>query len=961
MACQSAFFSPVKFGMLPETFSDRRLSMANGIVEMSTNLAILFGSTMGVVLYGAFRDNRGMIGVIFVTIAIVGTIAATYAPRTPCGSESAHLGWPWMAAARTWKTVKRTPSLVHALIGVVYFGFLASVLLTVVPTYARNELGLSEIASGSLLMVVSVGVAIGSIVAGRLSAGRVELGLVPLGALVITIFAFDLVLFGDRWVVREGWVPARAALDLFTLGIAGGLYIVPLKALIQQRSPEGCKGRIIAFQNLLTFTGIMLAGVVPLLLNELLGWTSRGLLGLIAVFSAGVTVYIVQLLPESFTRLVLLVVVRTFYRLRVEGASNVPHDGALLVANHVSWVDALLVGPSTDRPVRFLMYRPFYEAKALNWFFKRMHAIPIMAGDPPEKREASLELARQRLAAGDVVCIFAEGAITRTGNLLKFKRGFEKIAQQLQKPIVPVYLDGVWGSIFSYRGGKLLFKRPRGVCPYPVRVVFAEPMPPATTAPQLRDRMQLLAVDALERRAARHRPLAVELLRMARRHGSRPFLIDGRATCCRSRTAGARRWPGPARFPRSGTHRARVGAAAAAVDRRGAGEPRRRSATAVHVAVNLDPELGHGTPAERLRAQIELAGIDACRHDDPRRSRGPESPPTELPVRGGAASGRARRSPAAARSRSARRALRSGSLEAAAARPAAGGGLRPAGDRGADLQRDARLAGATPCSRSSCRTAQILSSSHALARVFQPADDDRLLGLVPLSRSFGLVGSLLFPLRNGLTVVFGAAAGRRVRRGRRCAASGSRCSRRRPTCSRELIATVEPSEPAESVRETIVGPERSDRRARRRLRGPFRARARSPASAVRSADRSSRSTCPTRFRRNTRRSLRARAPVAIRCRASRSAWSIRRPASAAQRDEPGLLLVRGPNLASRYHRDPEATARTVRRRLVRHRLRGDGGRRRLPHRVRPAVGRRAERGVERSEALLTFRGHSGDP
>ena len=233
-----------------------------------------------------------------------------------------------------------------------------------------------------------------------------------------------------------------------------------------------------------------------------------------------------NLLPDFFVRLILWLVTNTIYRVRAVGESNVPREGALFVANHTSWVDFLLIGAACDRMIRFLMFRTYYEWPALNWFFRRMGAIPVAAGDPPSKTEESLAIARRQIRDGHVVCIFAEGAITRTGNLLKFKRGFEKIASGVDCPIVPVYVEGIWGSIFSYEGGKFFFKWPKGIR-RPVTVVFGEPLPSTAKAHEVRSRIQELSVDAYGHRKERQRPLAIELLRAARRYGSQPLLVDG--------------------------------------------------------------------------------------------------------------------------------------------------------------------------------------------------------------------------------------------------------------------------------------------------------------------------------------------------------------------------------------------------------------------------------------------------
>ncbi|MGH7821179.1 MAG: 1-acyl-sn-glycerol-3-phosphate acyltransferase, partial [Candidatus Binatia bacterium] len=405
------------------------------------------------------------------------------------------------------------------------FGFLGSVFLTVLPVFGKNALGLTEEKSAILLALLSIGIAAGSVLAARLSRGHVELGLVPLGSLGLSAFAVDLALAGGGAPLRVFGIPVRAIVDLAGIGLGGGLFIIPLNALLQQRSPAVMKGRLVAFSNVLTFAAVLAAAGLPWLLTGVFGFTTGQVILFVAALTVAGTVYVMNLLPDFFVRLVLWIVTNTAYRIRVLGAGNIPREGALFVANHVSWVDFLLIGAACDRMIRFLMYRGYYEWRLLNWFFRRMHAIPVAGGDPAAKTEESLALARAEVQAGHAVCIFAEGAITRTGNLLRFRRGLEKIAAGAGSAIVPIYLDGVWGSLFSFEGGRFFLKRPKRFRAL-VTVVFGEALPPTATALDVRRRIEELSVDAFRERKARQRPLAVEWLRSARRRWRRRFLSD---------------------------------------------------------------------------------------------------------------------------------------------------------------------------------------------------------------------------------------------------------------------------------------------------------------------------------------------------------------------------------------------------------------------------------------------------
>ena len=527
MATQSAFFSPAKYGILPEIFPNERLSMANGVLELTTNLAILSGSVGGIVVYGYFKDDLVGAGWTYLAIALVGTLAIALSPQAPAGHRGARFVWDLLASARgDWMEARRISVLFYAILGIAWFGFLGSLFLTLVPIFGTNVLGLAEERAGALLAVLSVGVAVGSVGAGRLSRGQVEIGLVPLGSLGITVFAFDF-----AWnatgadVLPLIGIPRRAAIDLLLLGVSSGFFSVPLNALLQQRSPAGMKGRLIAFANVLSFGAVLMAALVPGVLTGFFAVPTADVLLVGALLTIAGTVVVVRLVPDFLVRLLLWFLTNTVYRVRVVGKENVPREGALFVANHVSWVDFLLIGAASDRMIRFLMFRSYYEWPVLNGFFRRMGAIPVAAGDPPRKTAESLAIARAELRAGHVVCIFAEGAITRTGNLLKFRHGFERIAAEAKCPVIPVYLDGVWGSLFSFERGRFFFNRPRRLRE-PVTVVFGKPLPPTTQAHEVRREIQELSVEAFRLRKDRQRPLDRELFRRARRRWWQRLAID---------------------------------------------------------------------------------------------------------------------------------------------------------------------------------------------------------------------------------------------------------------------------------------------------------------------------------------------------------------------------------------------------------------------------------------------------
>ena len=744
MAAQSTFFSPAKYGLLPEAFAHEKLSMANGVLNMTTNLAILVGSVAGVVLFANFRDEPSHIGWILLAVAALGTLAAFYVPRTSPGSRSAVFEWnPLRSSLDNWRLVRDRPELVHTLVGIAYFSFLGSAFLTVIPVYGKNVLGLGETGAGMMLMVLSVGIAVGSIVAGRLSQGRVEIGLVPLGSIGLTVFSLGLALVRPGGPSLLQGLPLSVTVLLLLLGLSAGFYIVPLNALLQQRSPEGTKGRLIAFSNVLSFSAVIMAAVLSLVMTTIKGVNTQHIVLVLAFLTLGATVYILTLLPNFLVRLVLYLLTNTFYRIEVHGDENIPQGGALFVANHVSWVDALLVGTASDRMIRFLMYRGYYEARPLRGLFKKMSVIPIARGDTAEQKQQSLSMAREEIDRGHVVCIFAEGAITRTGNLLKFRRGFEQIAEGMTAPIIPVCLDGVWGSIFSWERGRLLFKWPRHLRT-PVRVLFGKPLPAEARSHEVRHAVQQLSVRAFDLRGAGQDPLEVQWLRRARTRWRRPFIADSSGRQMRFGQA----------LVRALALRKPLFEGVRAGERVGVMLPTGVSGALANlsllaaggVLVNLAFEEG----PERVRLEIEEAGLDRV-----------------ITTRQVAASlgwGEEVEGIRLVHIDQAERNLRAGSLLAAwagsrllpffAARRVLFRGIDP--DAGKDA---AVVFSGSPHLGHRVRGAvlthhNILSNMESLKQVFRLSREDRILGVLPLSTSFGLTGTVLLPAVAGLGVVY---------------------------------------------------------------------------------------------------------------------------------------------------------------------------------------------------------------
>lgn len=427
MALHSTFFSPAKYSILPELLSDKDLSLGNGLLEMSSFLAIILGTSLGSVLFAIWKDQLSLIGLILIVIAVAGTFASLTIPKVPpSGARKSLQLNPFAEITSGLKRLYGDKTLWMTVVGISYFWFLGALFQMDIILFGKEIMGLDDLRVGLLSTFLAIGIGTGSVTAGRLSGAKVELGLVPLGSIGMGTFALLLSYSASSY--------PQVAVALALLGFSGGLFIIPLNASLQQKSGQEEKGRLLATNNFLNTVGILLASGVLWLLRDQLQVPADRIVLLFGLFTLLATVYILRTLPDFLIRFMLWMLTHTLYRIRIVGQEHVPLRGpALLVCNHMSFVDGLLVASCVQRFIRFLVYRPIYEHKALNWFMRLMKAIPIAGGNRKEVL-ASLERAREELRQGHAVCIFAEGAISRTGNLLPFKRGFERIINGLERP-----------------------------------------------------------------------------------------------------------------------------------------------------------------------------------------------------------------------------------------------------------------------------------------------------------------------------------------------------------------------------------------------------------------------------------------------------------------------------------------------------------------------------------------------
>lgn len=520
MSTQSALFGPSKYGIIPELVGQEQLARANGMLVGATYVAIILGTfLMPFLLQYVMPQAHLAAALCCVVIAMAGTFTSLRITKTSA-VESGQRFTPFFLAdvVRTLRFTTRDRYLFLSLVGSAYFLFLASLIQQAVVLFGRDALGLSWYGSVYLFSFASLGIAVGSVVAGLVSGRTIEFGLVPLGALGLM---FWCVVLGAMPVSLVGTVVA-----IVFLGLSSGFFVVPLNAFIQSRSPEGRRGEILAVSNFLNFLGVALSAGVLLLLTRYAGVSPQLCFTVAGILTLVLFLFTVAVLPDFFVRLLTVLLTRLVYRIRVQGLEHLPTEGpALLVSNHVTWVDALLISATQHRRIRFVMSRKMYEKSRMKPVFRMMGVILVAPDDPPRKIVTALKEARSALEEGYQVCIFAEGALTRNGNLRAFRPGLERIVAGTRAPIIPVYIDGAWGSMFSYHRGRLLGKWPIEV-PYPVSILFGRPMPDASSRNEVRQAVIELSSEAYELHRSRDRTLPRRFVQRARRCWFRTALVD---------------------------------------------------------------------------------------------------------------------------------------------------------------------------------------------------------------------------------------------------------------------------------------------------------------------------------------------------------------------------------------------------------------------------------------------------
>lgn len=488
MGCQSTLFGPVKYAYLPQKLQSHELVGGNALVESGTYVAIIVGLIIGVEIIDFESNRQTLIGVVLIGVAITGFLTSHQIPITEAVDPELKINWN--AWQETWHIIsfaREEKSVFLSILGISWFWFFGAALTIQIPAYTADILHGNESVVTSLLVAFAVGVGLGSLLCERMSGHRIELGLVPFGSIGMSLFAVDLYFAQPEAAVstvssisdflsRAGsW---RILADLALLGAFGGFYSVPLYALIQKRSKRRHLSRIIAANNILNALLMVSAAVISVVVLQL-GLSIPELFLIIAVLNAVVAIYIYSLLPEFLMRFLAWLTINIVYRIRPIGLDNIPQEGAaIVVCNHVSFMDPIILGGSVTRPMRFVMHYKIFQMPLLSFIFRTAKAIPIASRSEDEDlMNAAFEKVDAELAAGHIVCIFPEGGLTHDGEIQRFKPGIEKILARRPVPVIPVALGRLWGSWFSRRKSGGIHRIP-GRLFARVPVIFGEPVAP---------------------------------------------------------------------------------------------------------------------------------------------------------------------------------------------------------------------------------------------------------------------------------------------------------------------------------------------------------------------------------------------------------------------------------------------------------------------------------------------------
>jgi 1-acyl-sn-glycerol-3-phosphate acyltransferase len=467
MGLHSTIFGPLKYGILPQVLKPSELTGGNGLVEMATFLMILLGTVLGTSLVLTTSASNPHIGGILVAgttiaLAVIGVLTARKIPSVSAPDPGLIVNWnPLTSTFSNLKDLRGNRSVLLSCLGISWFWFFGAVYFTLLPAFAKEVLGGQSSAYVLLLAVFSVGTGVGAVLCEVLSKKRLEIGLVPFGAFGMTVFGV-LLYFAAPTLAPTGASYSLTELISYTqtwwvmlwmllMALFSGFFIVPLFALIQSRSDEKKRSRIIAANNILNSFFMVLAVGFIAVLQKALKLSLPEILLATAVLNLIVAMYIFTLVPEFMLRFCCWILINVMYRVKVEGLQHMPEEGpALMVCNHVGFTDPLIIAGCIPRPTVFVMYWKIFQAPGAHWLFKTARAIPIAGRtENPQMYENAFNAISAALKAGELVCIFPEGGLTADGDVKEFKRGVELALERDQVPVLPMALQGLWGSMFS--------------------------------------------------------------------------------------------------------------------------------------------------------------------------------------------------------------------------------------------------------------------------------------------------------------------------------------------------------------------------------------------------------------------------------------------------------------------------------------------------------------------------------
>ncbi|MGA3026967.1 MAG: MFS transporter [Bryobacteraceae bacterium] len=520
LAVQANFFSPAKYGILPEMMPESQLARANGLLELTTFVAIVVGTSFGTLLFEHWQSAPLKIGLTLLGIALVGSATSLFITHTPPSGSRLPFRWnPFHEVVIGIRSLRGRSTLWLTVLGISWFWFVGALFQLSLLLVGEETLHASETRVGLLITALALGIGVGSVVAGRLAGDHIELGLVPLGSVLMGGFTIALgCTHSYEWAVA--WLAA--------VGFSGGLFVVPLNAYLQDRAGAKEKGRVLATNNFLNMVGVVLASGVLWSLHDKLHWNAAHVIVALGIATLAATLYVVFELADVTLRFVVLGILRAFFRLRILNGERIPAEGgALLVANHVSYMDVPLLGYTTNRFIRFMMWKRLYDMKPLRPFYRSLHTIPLPTSSPKSTLRA-LRAAREEVSNGEMVCIFPEGAITQTGHVMPFQRGFERIVQGTGAPIIPIFFDGLWGHPLSYRCGGLFHGwRPiRRLLRWDVTIQIGEPMYGPISPTKLRQRILEMENQAMPRHKRPDSTLPHRLIAAVRGNWSALALAD---------------------------------------------------------------------------------------------------------------------------------------------------------------------------------------------------------------------------------------------------------------------------------------------------------------------------------------------------------------------------------------------------------------------------------------------------